>query len=229
MELLVIIPARGGSKGIQKKNIKEINGKPLISYTIEEAKKSKYITRIIVSTEDQEIAEISKKYGAEVPFLRPIEIAGDNTPGIDPVIHCINWLRDNENYIPQYVCLLQCTSPLRKIEQIDEALEKLIFSNSDSLVSICESEVTPYWMKKIENGNMKDFMEDIPLYSRRQDVPKVYKLNGAIYVSRTETLLKNKTWYNEFTLPYIMDKITSIDIDDIIDFKFAEFLMKEGY
>ena len=142
--VLVIIPARGGSKGVPKKNIKSLNGKPVISYTIEEAKKSKYIDRIVVSTDNKDIAEVSKNYGAEVPFLRPSELAKDDTPGIDPIIHCINWLKENEKYLPDYVCLLQCTSPFRRVQQIDEALERLIYENFDSLVSICESEVTPY-------------------------------------------------------------------------------------
>jgi len=227
--VLVIIPARGGSKGVPKKNIKSLNGKPVISYTIEEAKKSKYIDRIVVSTDNKDIAEVSKNYGAEVPFLRPSELAKDDTPGIDPIIHCINWLKENEKYLPDYVCLLQCTSPFRRVQQIDEALERLIYENFDSLVSICESEVTPYWMKKIEKGKLKDFLEHSTFYIRRQDAPKVYRLNGAIYISKIECLLKNKNWYTDNTAPYIMDKVTSVDIDDIIDFKFAEFLMKEGY
>lgn len=227
MDVIAIIPARGGSKGIPRKNIKNINGKPLISYTIAETKKSKYIKRIIVSTEDKEIAEISKKHDAEVPFIRPKELAEDSTPGIDPIIHCINWLKSNEKNVPKYICLLQCTSPFRNAKQIDEAFEKLISEDADSIVSVCESEITPYWMKKIENGRIKDFLEDVTFYARRQDTPKVYRLNGAIYIAKTEALLKNKNWYTENTLAYIMDRKSSIDIDDMIDFKFAEFLMKE--
>lgn len=228
-KILAIIPARGGSKGIPRKNIKVFNNKPLIAYTINEALKSKYIDRVIVSTEDDEIASVSKYYGAEVPFLRPKELSADSTPGIDPIIHCINWFNQNENYYPDYVCLLQCTSPLRKTKHIDEALEKIIYNESDSLVSVCESEISPYWMKKIEDGKMKDFLDATKFYSRRQDIPKVYRLNGAIYISKTESLLNNKSFHTENTLPYVMDRITSIDIDDMVDFKFAEFLMKEGY
>ncbi|EKQ51122.1 MULTISPECIES: acylneuraminate cytidylyltransferase family protein [unclassified Clostridium] len=228
MNIIAIIPARGGSKGIPRKNIKEINGKPLISYTIAEAKKSHYINRIIVSTEDEEIAQISQKYGGEVPFLRPRELAEDNTPGIDPIIHCINWLKENENYDPEYVCLLQCTSPFRKFNQINEAIERLISENADSIVSVCESEISPYWMKKINDGKMQDFMDDIPFYARRQDVPKVYRLNGAIYIAKTSVLLAKQNWYTESTLAYVMDRNSSIDIDDMTDFKFAEYLMKEN-
>lgn len=226
-KIAAIIPARGGSKGVPHKNIKKLNGKPLISYTIEGAKESKYLDRIIVSTEDKHIASISKAYKAEVPFLRPLEIAGDTTPGIDPIIHCINWLKENEKYNADYVVCLQCTSPFRRIQQIDEALEKLINENVDSIVSVCESEVTPYWMKKIEKNRLIDFLDDTGFYARRQETPKVYRLNGAIYAAKTEILLKYKNWYTENTIPYIMDRLTSLDIDDIVDFKFAEFLMRE--
>lgn len=227
--ILAIIPARGGSKGIPKKNIKELNGKPLIAYTIEETKKSKYVDRIIVSTDDKQIAKISRSYGADVPFIRPKELAQDDTPGIEPIIHCIESLKKNENYTTEYVCLLQCTSPFRKAEQIDEALERIACKNSESLVSICESEVSPYWMKKVENDAIEDFLDNEPFFSRRQDIPKVYRLNGALYIAKTVFLLDNKNWYTKNTLPYIMDRLTSVDIDDIVDFRFAEFLIKEGY
>lgn len=225
-KILAIIPARGGSKGITRKNIKELNRKPLIAYTIEAAKKSKYIDKIVVSTEDEEIAKISESFGANVPYLRPGELAKDDTPGLDPILHCIQWHKDNsENY--DYAMCLQCTSPMRTVQQIDEAIDRLINSDYDALVSVCESEISPYWMKKVEDGILKDFVEEAPFYARRQDMPKVYRLNGAIYIAKTEMLINLKTWYSEKTLPYIMDNITSTDIDNLLDFKFAEFLMKE--
>lgn len=225
-KILAIIPSRGGSKGIPRKNIKELNGKPLIEYTINTAKKSKYIDKLIVSTEDKEIAEISEKFGADIPFLRPAELALDDTPGIDPIIHSINWFNEKGTSFDYVICI-QCTSPFRKTEQIDEAIEILERENSDSIVSVCESEVNPNWMKKVENGEMKDYLSNIPFYARRQDMPKVYRLNGAIYIAKTEFLLNNKNWYNEKTLAYLMDRLSSVDIDDMLDFKFAEFLMKE--
>lgn len=225
-KILAIIPARGGSKGIPRKNTKLLNGKPLIAYTIEESKKSKYIDEILVSTEDNEIADISIKYGVEIPFLRPMELAKDSTPGIEPIIHAIGWLKE-ENKKFDYVLCIQCTSPLRTAEQIDEAIEKLVHEGADSIVSICESEVNPYWMKKVDDGKLKDFMESTNFYARRQDLPTIYRLNGAIYAGKTEIILKNKNWYTENTLPYIMNELSSIDIDNIIDFKFVEFLLKE--
>lgn len=224
--VLAIIPARGGSKGVPRKNIKDLCGKPLIAWTIDEAIKSKYIDRVIVSTEDEEIAYISREYGAEVPFLRPIELAQDDTPGIEPILHCINWLKDNENYYPDYVCTLQCTSPLRKSNHIDEALEEIIDKNGDSIIGVCESEVNPYWMKKIEDGKLVDFMEDSKRYTRRQDLPVIYRLNGAIYICKTDVLMKNKNWYTDNTLPYVMSQEDSVDIDTVLDFKIAEIIIK---
>lgn len=225
-KILAIIPARGGSKGIPRKNIKSLNGKPLLYYTIEEALKSKYIDRVTVSTEDKEIADLSKVYGDDILLIRPKELAMDNTPGIDPILHAVKWFQ-SKGYNYDYVICLQCTSPFRQVYQIDEAIEKLINEGADSIVSVCESEVNPFWMKTIENGLMKDFLNNIPFYSRRQDTPSVYRLNGSLYISKTEILLQNRNWYTDKTLAYVMDRNTSIDIDDMTDFKFAEFLMKE--
>lgn len=225
--VLAIIPARGGSKGVPRKNIRDFCGKPLIAWTIEEALKCKYIDRLLVSTEDQEIAAVAKKYGAEVPFLRPEDLARDETPGIEPVLHAISWLREHEKFSPDLTCTLQCTSPFRKAYQISEALEKLVAGPYDSIISVCESEVNPYWMKKIEDGKLKDFMPTGINYTRRQDLPKVYRLNGALYLAWTSLLVRNKNWYTEKTIPYVMDKASSLDIDDLLDFKIAEYLMKE--
>ncbi|WP_321992902.1 acylneuraminate cytidylyltransferase family protein [Clostridium butyricum] len=226
-KILAIIPARGGSKGIVGKNIKELNGKPLIAYTIEEAKKSEYINRIVVSTDNEEIANISKKYGAEVPFLRPLELAQDDTPTIECVIHMLNVLKENEAYIPDYVCLLQCTSPLRTFNDIDGTIEKLLSTGLDSAASVCEAEVNPYWTNIFNGERLEYFLKDGKEITRRQDLPNVYRLNGAVYVAKCDVLKNEMTFETEYTTGYVMDKNSSIDIDDIIDFKFAELLMKE--
>lgn len=226
-KILAIIPARGGSKGIVGKNIKELNGKPLIAYTIEEAKKSEYINRIVVSTDNEEIANISKKYGAEVPFLRPLELAQDDTPTIECVIHMLNVLKENEDYIPDYVCLLQCTSPLRTFNDIDGTIEKLLSTGLDSAASVCEAEVNPYWTNIFNGERLEYFLKDGKEITRRQDLPNVYRLNGAVYVAKCDVLKNEMTFETEYTTGYVMDKNSSIDIDDIIDFKFAELLMKE--
>ena len=226
-DILAIIPARGGSKGVPRKNIKDLCGKPLIQYTIEAAKKSKYIDRIIVSSDDSEILNTVKNVGIDVPFIRPNEISKDDTPSMDVIMHCLEWLRRNENYIPKYICLLQCTSPFRDEKHIDEAIEKMISENGSSIVSVCESEVSPYCMKKIENGKLIDFINNNEAYSRRQELPKVYQLNGAIYISEINNLLENKKWYTDNTLGYVMDSASSLDIDTSMDFKIAEVIMKE--
>lgn len=228
-KILAIIPARGGSKGVIRKNVRNLAHKPLIAYTIEAAKTSRYLDRIIVSTEDVEISCVSKSYGAEVPFLRPKELAQDDTPGIEPILHCLDWLEKEQGYVPDYVCLLQCTSPLRNNYQINEAIEEMLNKDADSIISVYESDKSPYWMKKIEDGKLKNFLVDNTFYARRQDIPKAYMLNGAIYICKTEMLIKNKNWYSENTIPYIMNKITSVDIDDMDDFRYVEYLMKEGY
>ncbi|GAB4461220.1 MAG: acylneuraminate cytidylyltransferase family protein [Bacteroidales bacterium] len=220
--VLAIIPARGGSKGIPKKNIKLLAGKPLIAWTIEEAKKSKYIDRLILSSEDDEIIKVAKDWGCEVPFVRPKELAMDDTPGVEPVLHAINILPEKYDY----VCLLQPTSPLRKAEDIDGCIEKCIYSNSLSCVSVCEVEQHPYWMYEIDNEEKLT-----PLFKnnikRRQDLPRLYSLNGAIYFIKIDLIKIRKNFIDENTLVFIMNKQKSIDIDDYIDFKIAEILLNE--
>ena len=225
--ILAIIPARGGSKGIPRKNIKLLNGKPLIAYTIEEAKKSKYLDRVVVSTEDMEIAHVSKKFGAEIPYLRSEELAQDNSPTIDCVIDVVKWLEKNEGYNPDYVCLLQCTSPLRTYQDIDCTIEKAINSNTDGSISVCEAEVNPYWTNTFNGEILEYFMEEGKKINRRQDLPKIYRINGAIYVIKTSILIENKTFDTNKMTGYIMSNKRSIDIDNEIDFKYAELVMRE--
>lgn len=226
-EVLAIIPARGGSKGVPRKNIKSLNGKALIGYTIEAAKSSKYIDKTIVSTEDEQIKAVALNFGAEIPFLRPKELATDMSPSIDGILYTINRLQEEYNYIPEYVCLLQCTSPLRTGKHIDEAFLKLKETNMDAIVSVCESEVNPYW-SNVFNGNKLDyFLECGKTITRRQDLPEVYRMNGAIYIVKTEVLMEMKTFEPEKLTGYIMDNMDSVDIDTKLDFKLAELVIKE--
>lgn len=224
-KILAIIPARGGSKGISRKNLRDLKGKPLIAYTIEEAKKSKYIDRVIVSTEDEEIASVSRGFEAEVPILRPKEFAQDNSPTVDCVIHMVNWLKENEEYKPDYVCLLQCTSPLRTFEDIDGAIEKIISTDMDGVVSVCESEVNPYWTNVFDGDRLKYFIEEGRQITRRQDLPKIYRMNGAVYIVKTEELIRGRTLEPSKITGYIMDSEKSVDIDNIEDFLLAEILI----
>lgn len=221
--ILAIIPARGGSKGIPRKNIKLLAEKPLIAWTIEEAKKSKYIDRLILSSEDEEIIRVAKEYGCEVPFIRPKELALDDTPGIEPVIHAINTLPEKYDY----VCLLQPTSPLRKVEDIDGCIEKCIKNNADSCVSVTEVDQHPYWMYEINNEEkLKPLFIDNNI-ARRQDLPKIYILNGAVYLAKTNQILNKLDFVTKDTLSFIMDKRRSVDVDDINDFAYTEYLINK--
>lgn len=225
--ILAIIPARGGSKGVPKKNIKLLNGIPLLAYTLQEAKKSKYINRLVVSTDDEEIANVSRAFNAEVPYLRPKELSTDTSSTRDCVIHMINYLKEKENYLPDYLCLLQCTSPLRTCEDIDGAIEKLLLTKFDGIISVCEAEVNPYWTNVFEEDKLKYFIEEGKNIIRRQDLPKIYRYNGAIYIIKTDIFLKKKTFESDNVTGYVMSAENSIDIDTITDFKIAEILMKE--
>lgn len=227
MKILSIIPARGGSKGVPRKNIKDLNGKPLISYTIEAANKSKYIDRVVVSTDDLEIAEVSEKFGAEIPILRPTNLAGDLSPTVECVIHMLNYLKEEEEYVPTHIMLLQCTSPLRNHNHIDEAIEKFKDNREKALISVCESEVNPYWTNIFEGNKLKPFIKEGYSITRRQDLPEVYRVNGAIYLIEIETFLEKKTFQPESLTGYIMDSYSSVDIDTELDFKIAEVIMRD--
>lgn len=223
-DILVIIPAKGRSTGVPGKNMRLLAGKPLIVYTIEAAKKARKVNRILVSTDAPEIKEISEKYGAEVPFLRPKALAKDNTPGIDPIIHALNWLAEKENYRPEIVVLLQPTSPLRSGRDVDNAVDLFFENKADAVVSVYLSETHPYWMKEVDNdGRMSAFINNETV--RRQELPPIYQLNGAIYISKVPVLLEKRTFCSEKTFAYIMPRERSVDIDTQLDFEFAEFLM----
>ncbi|MEH7367684.1 acylneuraminate cytidylyltransferase family protein, partial [Priestia megaterium] len=189
--IVAVIPARGGSKGVPGKNIKLLNEKPLIAYSIEAAKGSSYIDRLIVSTDDSEIKDIAVKYGAEVPFLRPKELSEDTTPTLPVLQHVVNYL-EKEGDTVDVVITLQPTSPFRTSNHIDEALEKLLQSPSESVVSLSEVDYHPYWMKKVSNGTIHSYIESEKEYLRRQDLPKVYKMNGAIFITPRNVLMEER-------------------------------------
>lgn len=219
--VLAVIPARGGSKGVHKKNIRELAGKPLIAWTIEEAKKSQYLDRLILSSEDQEIIEVGKEYGCEVPFVRPKELSKDDTPGIQPVLHALNQFKSYD-----YVVLLQPTSPLRTASDIDGCIEKCVKSIAPTCVSVTEAEKTPYWMYHLnKESQMVPLLNDKDVY-RRQEAPECYVLNGAVYAARIDYLLEHHSFVTKDSLGYIMPKTHSLDIDSEIDFKICEWLIQ---
>ena len=223
-KILAIIPARGSSKDIPKKNIRLLGGKPLIAWSIGEALQSKYINRVIVSTDSDEIASVSRKYKAEIA-KRPDELATDMAKTIDVVLDLLNSLK-KQKYEPDIVILLQPTSPLRTVQDIDESIKIFLGKKCESVVSFCESN-SVLWSFKIEKEYAKPFLGKEYLKKRRQDLPNVYLPNGAVYVSTPKNLLKYKGFYGKKILPYIMPKDRSVDIDYELDFKMAELLMRK--
>lgn len=226
--MLAIIPARGGSKGVPRKNIKNLAGKPLIYYTINVAQKSKHIDRIIVSTDDEEIAKIALKYGAEVPFLRPKELASDNAKAIDNYIYTINKLIQMDNNAIKEFIVLQPTSPLRSANDIDNAIKIFYEKKAESVISVVKAEHPPTWYKKINSeGVLVDYFPFADNNLNRQEAAETYLPNGAIYIFNYEALIKNYGYYNIHTYPYIMNQENSIDIDTQLDFKLAELLLSQ--
>lgn len=225
MKILAVIPARGGSKTIPRKNVIPFAGKPLIYYTIRSALESKRIDRVIVSTDDEEIAKISKKYGAEV-IKRPKTLATDSAPMVPVIQHAVKKL-EKEGYNPDVITILQPTSPLRDSGDIDRALKMFTKSKSESMAGVCEAEKSPYWMYKIgKNGSLEALIKTRKKYTRRQDLPKVYRLNGAFYAVKREILMNKNTIYTRTTKPFFMSQLKSIDIDTKMDLKIAEIFLK---
>lgn len=222
---LVIIPARGGSKRLPRKNVLNLCGKPLIAYSIESALKSKYVNKVVVSSDDDEILDISKKFGADT-IKRPIDLASDTATTFDAIEHTVNNI---EKY--DYVVLLQPTSPCRNEKHIDEAINLLYSKDADAVISVCEMEHSPLWSNVLpENGNMKNFLKNEVLNKRSQDLEKYYRLNGAIYICKTEKLLENKGFFlKDNIFAYKMSRESSIDIDEEIDFIIAKTIMKSMY
>ncbi len=219
---LALIPARGGSKGIPRKNITEVNDKPLIQYTIDEAKASHYLDKIIVTTDDDEIAAISKRCGAEVPFMRPKKLATDEAKTIDSIIHALEMLEaSGERY--DYLVLLQPTQPLRKGWHIDEAIELIVHRKEDSLVSISKVKEHPILIRTLDpNGKVKNLF-DVNSTVRRQDFPDYYKVNGAIYINRINKGLSKKASLNDNKLAYIMQPEFDLDIDEPEDLALLKY------
>ena len=226
-QVLAIIPARGGSKAIPRKNIVDLGGKPLIAWTIEASKGARSLTRTIVSTDSPEIADVVRQHGAEVPFMRPAELATDLTPGNAPVFHALQWLGEHESYRPDLVVLLQPTSPMRTATDIDAALHLFYDSATDAVVGVTTVDHHPFWMKTVDaNGRLHDFVTQENVTLTRQELPPVYRINGAIYASRVDALYAAGGWYTPRTAAYVMPFERSLDIDTPWDFTLAEILMR---
>ena len=230
MKILAIIPARGGSKGIPGKNIKLLNGKPLLAYTSEIALQSKYLTEVILSTEDEEIIQVAKKISIKVPFVRPMELAQDNTPTIDVIIHALQWYK-SQNVFFDAVCLLQVTSPFRTVKFLDNAIKKFIEEDSDSLISVqrVPHVYNPHWTFEVNlDGSLKIATGETQIISRRQELPVAYHRDGSIYITKTEILLRDKSLYGKMTGFIESDANFYVNIDTIEDWETAEKMIENS-
>ena len=227
---LAIIPARKGSKRVPMKNIIPLAGRPLIEWTIEAGKRSTYIDVLCVSTDDIEIAKLSSDLGAQVPFIRPADLSSDSASTFSVVKHCINHYINNEKMEFDYVVLLQPTSPLRNSLDIDTSIELLMDKDADAIISVCEAEHSPLWCNTLpDDMSLYNFISEVILSKRTQELQIYYRLNGAIYISNVIKLLEEERFLlknNSFA--YIMPLERSIDIDNKIDFIFAESLINNN-
>jgi CMP-N,N'-diacetyllegionaminic acid synthase len=234
MKVLWIIPARSGSKWVIRKNIRDFCGKPLIAWSIEETKKTKLIDKVIVSTDSSEIAEIARDFGAEVPFLRPKEISTDTSTDIEFIQHALDWLKQNENYVPDIILRLPPTSPLRTYKHIEQGINLLVQNPSyDSVRPITESSKHPYKMWTIKDGLLEPFLKEEFTWIKeaynmpRQIFPEVFVQTGAMDVIRINTILKNRSTSWKDIGFFRMESEDAVNIDSEVDFKFAELLFKE--
>ena len=221
-KVLAIIPARGGSKGLPGKNIKILGGKPLIAWTLDAANKSSIIDKTVVSTDCPDIASVARKYGADVPFTRPKELSSDIASSADVVLHAIKNVGEEYGII----VLLQPTSPFRNENDIKNAFEIYSSKVVSSVVSVCKADKSPYWLFwQNDDKSLRAVLNSEDQFIRRQDLQDAYALNGAIYIVGNNCFLENQKFIYDDSLSYVMNKESSVDIDDLLDFKFAQLLL----
>lgn len=228
MEVLAVVPARGGSKGIPRKNVTDFGGRPLIGWSIDAAHDARRVTRVIVSTDDDEIAAVARECGADIPFMRPAELAGDLVPDLPVFEHALEWLRADEGYVPDLVVQLRPTSPLRPAGLIDDAIERLVGRpDADSLRAVCEPLNNPFKMWRIEDGVLVPLVDSgiHEQYNQpRQELPTVYWQIGTIDVIRTATITEQHSMSGRTILPMVVDQALAADIDDPRSLRHAEEL-----
>jgi CMP-N-acetylneuraminic acid synthetase len=227
-EIIGLITARGGSKGIPRKNIQPVAGKPLIAWTIEAALRSTKLSRVIVSTDDEEIAQVAMAYGAEVPFKRPEELSRDDSPHILSAIHAIEWLAKND-HAPEFVMLLQPTSPLRTVADIDHAAEIMFQKNTKAVVSVFEVNQHPEKMYRMVDDGLVAYLASDSSYLIRQRLQTLYLTNGAIYLNRTESIFSEQNFVPPGSTPYIMPPERSLDVDSLWDMHLAELILQNPH
>jgi CMP-N,N'-diacetyllegionaminic acid synthase len=229
MRILALIPARGGSKGVPGKNIKLLNGKPLLAYTSVIALQSKQLTEVIISTEDKQIMDVAESLGIQVPFLRPMALAQDNMPTIDVIVHALEWY-EKQHIFFDAVCLLQVTSPFRTLAFLDKAIEKFVESGCDSLVSVLKvpHKYNPHWTFEVNvEGNLKIATGEAEIISRRQELPQAYHRDGSIYITKTEVLLKEHSLYGKSTAFIESEPDFYVNIDTMEDWEKAEEMIQK--
>lgn len=220
--VLAVIPARGGSKGVPRKNLRLLNGRPLIAWSIEEATKSAVIDRLVVSTEDEEIAETARRWGADVPFLRPERFSTDTARPEDALVHLLGAIGESFDYI----AMLHSTVPLRRVEDIDGTIRACHELDATAAIAVCEPGKTPFWMMTLDAaGRMVPLMGWDGFVKRRQDQPKVVIPTGAAFVSRVEPFVRTANFYGPDTVTYEMPAARAVDIDTPLDFRLCEFLL----
>jgi CMP-N,N'-diacetyllegionaminic acid synthase len=224
--IMAVIPARGGSKGIPGKNIVLLAGKPLVCYTIKAALKSRYLKHVIVSTDDADIAKIAKDCGAEVPFLRPSNLSQDDSSSVSVVKHAVSIVEESEGCLLDFIVLLQPTSPLRDESCIDLAIEKILKTGADSVISVCKVKHHPFWNFIAHEDRLHSLLPNNDKSSRRQELPQTYAPNGAVYVVKRDALFNENTMFGKDLRGIIMPSEESIDIDDYYDWFLAEMTSK---
>ncbi len=225
-KVLALIPARGGSKGIKDKNIREIEGKPLIAYSIEAAKESGYIDDVVITTDSERIKEVGEKHGAWVPFLRPDELASDTATTLDAILHAVRTLKEmGKEY--DILVILQPTSPLRDAADIKGALEKFEANGERSLVTISKVEDHPILVRTLKDDTHMEKLLSVSSTVRRQDMPDYYRVNGAIYINKIAEL-NDSTSFNDNEVPYIIENSHAVDIDEPKDLEVAAYYVRES-
>lgn len=229
MSIVAFIFARGGSKGLPNKNIKILNGKPLIAWSIEHAKAVNRIDRVIVSTDSEEIAEIARKYGAEVPFIRPVNLATDESPEWLSWQHGLKYLKNSDGYLPDLMLSVPTTAPLRDVEDINKVIDEYQGNKTDIVITVTESYRSPFFniVKKGADGYVDLFISSEKDLSRRQDCPKTFDITTVAYAAKPSFVLEKKNMFEGRVRQVVLPKERSIDIDTLLDFELAEFMFQK--
>jgi len=225
--VLGVIVARGGSKGLPGKNLRPLDGKPLVVHTIEAALACPALDRTVLSSEDPDILAAGRQAGCPAPFVRPVELAGDRSSTVDAAIHAVDWLAEHEGFAADVVVLLPATAPLRRAEHIRGALDALRDdAGAEAVVAVTEPDYPPYWMLAEENRRLRWLFPEGAAADHRQDLPKAYRPNGSIYAIHVPVLRAQRTFYPRVTAPYRMPREASVNVDSELDFLMATHLLQ---